>query len=82
MQRQCTCLAYAIVPKHCMGCAEASILPDQEIIVVNTHEHDDEDLASFFGGSGTSRAPPESGFRGTALSDHSATLQAQLAAGL
>lgn len=58
-------------------CAETSILPDQELIVVNTHEHDDDDLGSFFGAaSSTGRSQHESGFRGTALTDYSVALQA------
>ena len=51
-------------------CAETAILPDEEIVVVNTHEHDDDDLGSFFGTAGSARPQPERGFHGTALSDH------------
>lgn len=54
--------------------ADHSILPDEEVIVVNTHEHDDDDLGSFFGASSTARTEPERGFTGTALSGHVSTV--------
>ncbi|KAL0020878.1 hypothetical protein WJX77_005350 [Trebouxia sp. C0004] len=51
--------------------ADHSILPDEELVVINTHEHDDEDLESFFGVSCSNRQlQPERGFTGTALSSH------------
>ncbi len=53
------------------GLVDHSILPDEELVVINTHEHDDEDLESFFGVSSSNRQPqPERGFTGTALSSH------------
>ncbi len=53
------------------GRVDQSILPDEELVVINTHEHDDEDLESFFGVSSSNRQPqPERGFTGTALSSH------------
>jgi hypothetical protein len=54
-----------------MGFVDHSILPDEELVVINTHEHDDEDLESFFGVSSSNGQPqPERGFTGTALSSH------------
>ena len=53
------------------GLVDHSILPDEELVVINTHEHDDEDLESFFGASSSNGQPqPECGFTGTALSSH------------
>ncbi len=53
------------------GFVDHSILPDEELVVINTHEHDDEDLESFFGVSSSNGQPqPERGFTGTALSSH------------
>ena len=80
-----TCKVCSRYDWRCSGvmtvcCAEMSILPDQELIVVNTHEHDDDDLGSFFGAaSSTGRPQHESGFRGTALTDYSVALQAPFA---
>lgn len=55
---------------HC-GLVDHSILPDEELVVINTHTHDDEDLESFFGVSSSNQHPqPEHGFTGTALSSH------------
>ena len=61
-------------------CADTLILPDEEIVVVNTHEHDDDDLGSFFGAPSSARLQPERGFHGTALSDHATVLHAESAA--
>ncbi len=38
------------------GRVDQSILPDEELVVINTHEHDDEDLESFFGVSSSNPA--------------------------
>ncbi|KAL3150109.1 hypothetical protein ABBQ38_013448 [Trebouxia sp. C0009 RCD-2024] len=53
--------------------AEHGILPDEEIVVVNTHIYDDDDLGSFFGQTSSSKPQEERGFTGTALSSHGAT---------
>ena len=55
--------------------AEQEILPDEEIVVVNTHVHDDDDLESFFGQTSSTKPQEERGFTGTALSSHAAIMQ-------
>ena len=52
--------------------AEHGILPDEEIVVVNTHVHDDDDLGSFFGQTSSTKPQEERGFTGTALFSHGA----------
>lgn len=52
--------------------AEHAILPDEEIVVINTHVHDDDDLESFFGQASSIKRQEERGFVGTALSSHAA----------
>lgn len=58
------------VYKHNLWYADHGILPDEEIVVVNTHIHDDEDLESFFSVASSSKVQQERGFTGTALSSH------------
>lgn len=53
--------------------AEHAILPDEEVVVVNTHMHNDDDLESFFGQTSSTKPQEERGFTGTALSSHAAT---------
>lgn len=63
-----TCVAH-----HFGCCAEHGILPDEEIVAVNTHVYDDDDLGSFFGQTSSTKPQEEKGFTGTALSSHGAT---------
>ncbi len=53
------------------GATGCSILPGEELAIANSHEHDDEDYASFFSDSDFKptghTAIRERGFQGTAL---------------
>ena len=62
---------------HALVHADHGILPDEEIVVVNTQVHDDDDLESFFGLTST-KPQQERGFTGTALTSQGAAVAASL----
>lgn len=59
--------------QFCLGAAELQVLPDSEVRVVDTGEHDNFDVASYAGFMEVKQGAPakEQGFAGTALTNQS-----------